>query len=179
MESRDAGEVLRPIIVGQAPSRISDPGEPLSGRSGARLAALCGLTLPDFLARFERINLVPDWQGKAGKGDASVTAPDARDRAGLLRAAFSGRRIVVLGAINAAAFGLDWPKFSFRSHWGGEFAWSPHPSGFNLFWNDPIGAEIGRQFWSQLAQESDPAPSPLSPASSAAVPPARDAPISG
>jgi uracil-DNA glycosylase len=61
----------RPIIVGQAPGPNTDPLEPLSGRSGARLAELCGITHPEFLARFDRRNLLPKFPGRSGgKGDA-------------------------------------------------------------------------------------------------------------
>jgi len=163
MESSDAGQVLKPIIVGQAYRTLGE--EPLSGRSGERLAELCGLPLPDFLSRFDRITLPPNWQGRAAICGAHLAAPRTRDRAGLLHAAFTGRKIVVLGVINATAFGITWPKFSFRPFCGGELAWSPRPSNVGMFWNDPIGVEVARQFWTELARESDPARSPQPPSS--------------
>jgi len=60
---------MRALIVGQAPSRDSDPAEPFSGASGARLAALCGLTHAEFLSAFARVNLLSAFPGKASKGD--------------------------------------------------------------------------------------------------------------
>ena len=60
---------MRVLLIGQAPSRMSDPAEPLSGPCGGRLADLCGLSLPDFLARFDRVNLIDRFPGKAAKGD--------------------------------------------------------------------------------------------------------------
>lgn len=35
----------RPLIIGQAPSQGREDCEPLTGRSGQRLADFCGLTL--------------------------------------------------------------------------------------------------------------------------------------
>lgn len=178
-EGRQMTPPLRPLIVGQSPSRHSDPSEPLSGRSGAYLAELCDLTLPQFLDRFDRINLSVGWMGKAAKGDRYFTVREARDRAGVIRAAFLGRQVVVLGAINAAAFGLHWSKLWFRAHWGGSFAWCPHPSPINLFWNDPLNVEAARLFWSSLARGHDPAQLPLPLASSTVAPPGRAAPPAG
>lgn len=96
----------RVVIIGQAPSRLSDPSEPLSGNSGRRLASLAGLSLPEFLDRFERRNLLDAWPGKAGKGDAFVRAGEARALAESLRAGLATRRVVLLGTAVARAFGL-------------------------------------------------------------------------
>lgn len=153
--SKKVRQVLKPIIVGQAPSCTSDPDEPLSGKSGGRLAELCGLTMPEFLDRFDRINLQPNWLGRLERGDRYLSVHEARAKAQLLRAAFADRRIVVLGAINATAFGIRWSKLYFRRHWNGEFAWCPHPSGLTRFWNDPVNVALARHFWTALAKGSD------------------------
>lgn len=141
----------RVLIVGQAPSRLSDPTEPLSGRSGERLARLCGLDLPSFLARFERVNVAPAWPGKAGKGDRYFGAREARRVADDLRSLTAGRSIVVLGSANAAAFRLTVPAFRFQQVGDARIAWSPHPSGVNRWWNEPENEARARVFWRQLA----------------------------
>jgi hypothetical protein len=146
--------LVKPIIIGMAPSKTSDPRQALSGRSGARLAGLCGLSLEEFLDTFERYNLLPGWQGRAGKGDRYLSVPEARAQAERVLEALSGRRVVVLGAINATAFGLRWPKLEFRGFRGGAFAWCPHPSAINLFWNDPANFDAARRFWTELARGS-------------------------
>lgn len=158
---------MKTILIGQAPSRTSDPGEPLSGRSGERIAALCGLDLPTFLDTFERYNVLPYWPGKDGKGDR-YTAAEIRHRAELIHSFIAGRKVVILGVINARVLSVTWPMFSFRPHCGAQFAWSPHPSGINRWWNDLLNVSLAESFWRQLAQEHHPAPPPRSQPSSEA-----------
>jgi uracil-DNA glycosylase len=105
--------MLRPLLIGQAPGPNTDPSEPLSGASGKRLAALCGLDLEEFLARFERANLLPEFPGKIGKGDrfpVALARPLARSLAGRCL----DRRVVLLGNGVASAFGwrAPWLRWS-------------------------------------------------------------------
>ena len=51
---------MKPLIIGQAPAAGSNPREPLSGNSGRRLAALCGIPHEAFLDAFERVELLRD-----------------------------------------------------------------------------------------------------------------------
>ena len=146
--------MTRVVIIGRAPSRTSDHRQPLSGPSGERLAFLCDLTMAEFAARFERRNLLDAWQGKAGKGDAFVRAPEARALAEGLRAGLATRRVVLLGSDVARAFGFPGEPFLFGAHWGGSFAFCPHPSGVNRWWNDPENFERARLFWHTLARGS-------------------------
>lgn len=145
---------MKVVIVGQAPSRTSDPREPLSGRSGARLAALCGITLTEFLDRFERRNLLGEFPGRreAVEGDYYVGVAEARRIADGLRPALRGRSAVVLGAVNAAAFRITAPAFRFQELDGLRLAWSPHPSGVSRWWNDRANEERARRFWRSLVE---------------------------
>lgn len=143
---------MKPLIIGQAPSRLSDPVEPLSGRSGRRLADLCGLSMEAFLDAFERRNLVNEWPGPAdGDGDAFVTAGEARRLAQSFRPVVRGRRVVILGFSLAAGFGLTHPAMTFAPHWEGEFAFCPHPSGVSRWWNDRGNEDRARAFWASVA----------------------------
>ena len=144
----------RVVIIGQAPSRLSDPREPLSGNSGRRLAALSGLTTAEFLDRFERRNLLDAWPGKAGKGDKFAGAGEARALAESLRAGLATRRVVLLGTGVARAFGFPGEPFLFGEHWEGSFAMVPHPSGTNRWWNDRERVAQAQRFWSNLATSS-------------------------
>lgn len=148
----------RIIIIGQAPSRASDPREPLSGRSGARLASLCGLAMPEFLARFERWNLLDAHPGRREgvEGDVYVGVREARRLADGLLPALRGRFAVVLGATNAAAFRITAPAFEFHDVARCGLAWSPHPSGVSRWWNDAANEERARAFWRSLAEGSHP-----------------------
>lgn len=142
--------MLKPLIVGQAPSASSDPAEPLSGRSGRRLASLCCLSLDEFLAGYDRVNLVAEFPGKLSKGDA-FPIEAARAGAVLIRAQ-EPRRLVLLGSGVARAFGVPdgaptllW--FPLGHH---RAAICPHPSGVCQWWNDPLNVGQARSFWLEL-----------------------------
>jgi uracil-DNA glycosylase len=140
------------MIIGQAPGPRTDHREPLSGASGRRLAALCGLPLSVFLARFERVNLVRRHPGKLAKGDAFPRAIARRNAARLLPL-MRGRRVVLLGRNVADAFGLaHLSMFVWHRVGGVEVAVAPHPSGVNHWWNDPRNVRRARRFWRKLAR---------------------------
>jgi hypothetical protein len=52
--------------------------EPLTGASGRRLAAMCGLSHAAFLARFDRQNLLTYWPGEAPSGGDRFPLDEAR-----------------------------------------------------------------------------------------------------
>lgn len=145
----------RVVIIGQAPSRRSDPSEPLSGTSGRRLARLCDMTLDGFLTTFERRNLIESYRGPALKGDRFVGLREARQAALALRPGLAGRKTVVVGFAVAKAFRLTVPPFAFVAHWETEFAFIPHPSSINLWWNEPANEARARVFLRDLARETE------------------------
>ena len=59
----------RLLMIGQAPGRNGDPGDPLGGRLGKRLAKLAGVTFERYLDVTDRMNMFDEWPGKEGKGD--------------------------------------------------------------------------------------------------------------
>lgn len=140
----------RPLIVGYAPSRTSDPKRPLSGPCGDRLADLMGVSALDFVRRFERVNVFDAWPGKDGKGDGFDPLA-AFDRAKEID--IRGRKVLLLGRRVAAAFGLEcalepcvpklveFPPSEFVSI----VVMVPHPSGVNLWWNSEENRERARK----------------------------------
>jgi uracil-DNA glycosylase len=141
-------QVTKLVIIGQAPSQHGT-GEPMAGRCGARLAALAGVSLDEFLRRTDRLNLFDIFTGKNGRGDV-FCIHDARPIADQLCAGLTGRTVVMLGNGVSAAFGLKAPAFSFAEHRGMMAAWAPHPSGINRWWNDPQNVERAQSFWRPL-----------------------------
>jgi uracil-DNA glycosylase len=137
---------LLPLLVGQAPSRSAGHARAFDGESGRRLARL--LDVPSLFDAFETVNLLRRWPGKHGgryayrqKGDRFPRRA-ARRSADRLRATFPPGRVVVLcGSRVARAFGiyagfLQWVRL--------DWCWAlvlPHPSGCNLWWNDPANRE--------------------------------------
>ena len=125
------GEV---IVVGQAPSKTSDPRRPLSGRSGRRLCALLGVTS---LRAFRCVNLIQRYPGAAsGKGD-KFNPTRARRAAHRLIAENQGEVFLLLGRGVAQAFNLRMPFFEWRDVHGVKVGVIPHPSGVNFMYNDP------------------------------------------
>lgn len=140
------------IIIGQAPGPTSDPAEPLSGASGRRLAALCGLPLAAFLAAFDRRNVLPAHPGRSGKGDAFPLAA-ARPVARRMLGDLAGARVVALGKPVASVLGLRGVLFRWQaSRTGFRYALAPHPSGVSHWWNDPVNVRRARRFWRSVAR---------------------------
>lgn len=151
---------MRPLLIGQAPGPATDPGHPLSGRTGARLAGLFRFDEDEFLAAFDRVNLIGRFPGKAGKGDA-FPLQIARRRALALSRRFEGRTVVLLGGSVSAAFRvtavpiLRWRRGALGA---ARLAVAPHPSGISRWWNDPENVRAAARFFRRLARESTPGP---------------------
>lgn len=132
----------KPILIGQAPSRLSDPSKPLEGRPSAFLAKLLGWSMPDFLSTFDRVNLVNRFEGKVGKGDLFDKAKGRAAATKMLAAGdLNDRRVVFLGKEVAACFGVNAAFLEWCSHTetNPPFIFMvvvPHPSGINLWWNE-------------------------------------------
>lgn len=128
------------LLVGQAPSRDSDPTRAFSGRSGARLVRLSGLSAEDFWTRVAAINLLDHWPGKRGPKGDHFRLVDARLAAVRIMYAFdsagdSFNYYVLCGRNVAAAYGLDHLDW-FVPYGVPPFVVIPHPSGANHVWND-------------------------------------------
>ena len=147
---------MRPLLIGQAPGPRSDPAEPLAGRCGARLALLCGMGQPEFLKRFDRVNLVEKFPGKAGKGDA-LPMPTPPQIVRLMVEIMQRRRTVLLGRFVAEMFDeAETPLFKWTEPFGpvSLLAVAPHPSGISRWFIDPSNLKRARKFWTQLANEA-------------------------
>jgi hypothetical protein len=146
----------RPVLVGQAPGPRSDPRYPLLGghavrSAGARLQALMGLGLVEYARLFCRRNLLEAWPGHAGKGDR-WPAGEAAKEAGRLAQALRGRTVLLLGRNVAGAFGRTGPYLEWVDDGVRMAAILPHPSGVNLWWNDPANEARGRVFLADLVR---------------------------
>ena len=143
------------LIVGQAPSRNSDPRDPLTGRSGQRLMDLFDLPPSIYRSCFERTNLLKEFPGKAGKGDLfdHVLALQTALQIKIELALFPRPFVLLLGEKVAAAFGEPRPIFRrFQIHNVRAYV-VPHPSGVNLWWNNPKNVRRAKRFFKRLKQE--------------------------
>ncbi len=162
------------LLVGQAPSRTSDPASALSpaGRSGRRLLELSGLSEEAFGARALRINLSDRWPGKNGKGDRFPRLIDDGVLSLIAASAmivFVGRGVAerMLGASVARELEPCCWYFSHRPR--KLYAVLPHPSGVNRWWNDAANVRRAKRFLREAlsdARETRPSrrPGPRAPA---------------
>ncbi len=154
----------RIVLVGIAPSPRTPPGRPaLSPPPGEAPSSITARILEDLVGRpvpevFATANLLE----RAGdEQDIEIV----RDRAAATIDLLAGRRVIGLGRIVGRALtGLateSWfrwePMLARRaiSPLGievprGEVATVPHPSGRNLWWNDPANRERARAFFREL-----------------------------
>ncbi len=139
------------VLIGEAPSRTSDPAHPLSGRGFAdKIARLLGVRVSTYLRAFERLNVLDAWPGKTGAKGTAFPAETAREAAAAMSTALPGRRVVFAGKRTALAFGfvedyLRWGRCkNFRA------AILPHPSGINRWWNDPRNRARAKRFLREL-----------------------------
>jgi uracil-DNA glycosylase len=134
------------VLVGEAPSRRSDPEAPFSGSSGARLAALLGRPLDEV---FDLRNLLDSWPGPAGKASAFDSRAARASAYEIRRQALLARkrpRLVLVGRRVARAFDVRGDYLVWQRHHGLRVAILPHPSGIVRWWNDPANVERARRF---------------------------------
>ena len=142
---------MKLLVIGQAPDQRSELGKALEGSLvAAKIAKLCGCTVPEYLAGTERMNLLDYWPGKQGKGDRFPLA-EARERAMLLRDKIRGRKILFIGIATAAAFGCVGEVCEWRHHfddtgWVFGYAILPHVSGINRWFNSPDNQARAEKF---------------------------------
>ena len=128
---------MKTLVVGMAPT---GDAAPLSGPSGKRLAALAGV---DTLSRrFAVLNLLD-------RPVAGWPLFEAREAASRMREGLSGRRVILLGASVARAFGYEpAPLLKWRYDGRDEITYAvvPHTSGRNRWYNDPENVARAHDF---------------------------------
>lgn len=151
-----SGGMVRPLIVGEAPSRTGDVYYrfPLSGRVGERLCTWAGIAPLEKGTRYGRFywplreqfelrNLLERYPGAAGSGAALPMVP-AREAWAELEVSLSAgprRRVVLLGSRLALVADVSAPTFEWVQREGHDVVVVPHPSGLNRVYNDPLAQE--------------------------------------
>lgn len=147
--------ITKVLIIGEVPTReMHDMGIEDVALLRQDLADLAGLSLMAWAERFDRINLFPTWQGKAGRGDA-FPIWQARERAqDLVLSLHKHDKVVLLGRRVEAAFGLNQPWLEWRDVFGTTLAVAPHPSKLSRWWDIVENRANASFFWRQLAEET-------------------------
>lgn len=133
--------VMRPVLVGMNNPISSDPQYALyprpDGCTGNRIwlmlnqATLGGVTAIQYRNRFDRVNVLHarEWSVKAARESGRVLLP-VLDQA--------RRTVLIFGAQTKDALGLEVvpPLQWVERRDGCRWAWAPHPSGRNYWYND-------------------------------------------
>jgi uracil-DNA glycosylase len=145
---------MKPLIIGEAPSKNEVTEHPIEGRAGKRLAALAGLPLSEFLAHFNRVNLLHVRQDTAEHGFQFDRLAAYRSAQRLIPAFQEDEQIILmLGKRVADAFGITCIEYFVERRFRnvpGEFRVLPHPSGINRWWNDPHNVLLAKQFMQNI-----------------------------
>lgn len=152
---------MKPLMIGEAPSKNEHVPQPLSGRVGRRMAECCGMTLASFLGHFERTNLLKVRQDTKEKGfefDAAAGSNAAHEMADPAFSSFAlhdDRVVLLLGHRVATAFGAANVYFM-EQHVGtrAKVYVLPHPSGVNRWWNEPANLNTMREFMGVVVREN-------------------------
>lgn len=160
---------MRTVIVGIAPARPGEEGQPLSAvaprSTGRKIAGMIGVGKYEYMKAFDRINLCPFPQ------ESTIPVEEWRVAASNLGASLlRGRRVILLGVNVAQCFGIDvtsppnqflkWtdspetkiPNYGLVGWNAGDrkppFAWAilPHPSGRNRWYNNQVNKEAAIGF---------------------------------
>ncbi len=147
---------MKPLLIGEAPSKNEATPRPLEGRVGKRLASCCNMTLGEFLDHFDRVNLLSVRQDTKEKGfEFDLRA--AKISAEVLRQSFKeGQIVLFLGGRVAEAFGVHGPYFEHRvvNQIGTEAYIFPHPSGISRWWNDPANKQQAAEFMQDVVRRT-------------------------
>lgn len=141
LRGRPSPGVLRPLLIGQAPGPHTHPDLPLFPEprtsAGGRLLALTGLSHNEYMARFDRVNLLYHYFGKHANDVDKFPQAQARAAAEAMRSFLVGREVLLVGRDVATAFGhADTPWLEWHTDpWEFRFAVLPHPSGRNHWYN--------------------------------------------
>lgn len=157
------------LVIGLAKSKNNPE---FAGPSFERLARCCGTTLAHLRKTVDFVNLVNGHPGRGADGKYDQP-PNLRDwsqvgqRASLLYADLleRPRRFVVgLGGFVRDALSFWWPgNYSSLNAWfvpaigpgNCSLRCSPHPSGVNMWWNDPHNLKAANSFWEVMLDAAE------------------------
>lgn len=146
---------MRPLIIGEAPSKNEFPPTPIEGRIGRRLASYAGLSFEEFLTRFDRVNLLSVRQDTAEKGFTFDRVAALESWRIIARRIKPGQTVLLLGKRVADAVGCVNDYFEPCRLVGGITLYVvPHPSGVSRWWNDEKNKERMRGFMTELVKET-------------------------
>lgn len=140
---------MKPLLIGEAPSKNEPLPKPLEGRIGRRLASFAGITFEQYLERFDRINLLEVRQDTKEKGFTFNRETARVSAVALIPRIDRYENVILLGKRVRDAFGIikeyfephHWKHYESGLYEGTTIYVVPHPSGVNRWFNDPANRE--------------------------------------
>ena len=148
---------MKPLIVGEAPSKNQDPERPVEGRIGKRLANCAGLPYDDFLQHFERVNLLHERQEVNGKGFVFDLHKAHGTAIVICTKLEPGRVVLLLGHRVAKAFGIKTAYFKpqrLQDLFEMTAFVVPHPSSINRWWNSRANVTKAIKFMHDIVEQT-------------------------
>jgi len=143
VKRRIASRRIKPLMIGQAPSAITDAAigrKAFSGMSGSRLAIFLRVSLDKLLSSTEAINLLDRFPGRNSEKGDDFDHRAASRAASLINLA--NRKAILVGRRVAEAFNLSDMKFlEVRKIGNTQVLLLPHPSGVNSWWNEQFNVD--------------------------------------
>lgn len=116
--------------------------------SGARLQAILGLTLRQYLKEHDRVNLCTgEWNPRVAVEHAQTIHAGRADGTGVV---LCGVKVAAAFRRAAAFTASEFTPLSLAEHNKIHYCVLPHPSGLNRMWNVPEVAEKARALYLQL-----------------------------
>ncbi len=145
---------MKPLIIGEAPSKNEPTPRPIEGRIGKRLAMYANMPLQRFLDHFDRVNLLAIRQDTAEHG-FTFDVKAARVEADKLQREFKrGQVVILLGGRVAEAFGVHDDYFVENPLGLAKAYIVPHPSGINRWHNDPANRIRMSVFMAEIVERT-------------------------
>lgn len=145
---------MKPLLIGEAPSKNEVTPRPLEGRVGKRLAACCNMPLEAYLEHFDRTNLLSVRQDTKEKGfEFDLRAAKVAAEA-LVSGFKKGQIVVLLGGRVAEAFGIHDHYFTWCQINEADVTIFPHPSSVSRWWNDPANVRQAEVFMQSIVERT-------------------------
>ena len=146
------GFEVKPLIVGEAPSKNEATPRPIEGCVGKRLAACCNMPLACFLDHFDRVNLLSVRQDTKEKG-FEFDLRSAKVAAEVMKQNFKeGQVVLFLGRRVAEVFGVHNHYFALNIVGEAQVYIIPHPSGVNRWWNEDANKDRAFVFMQTIVE---------------------------
>lgn len=144
-----------PIVLGQAPARMTESHKAFDAASARRVASLMGLPTVLHLHHLFDLHNVMDWSPADTLNLDTLPTADAQAAARHCIPDLKGRVVLILGRDVANLFSLSWIDWlTWSCAFGAKVAVAPHPSPQNRWWSRPDSLRATKEFLHAFADDA-------------------------